>query len=179
MSLTASRSLLALAALGLLLSGCGLTQRVADGTSSFAHGLFYKQVKVLHLDFSARTALNTDTRDMSALSVSTLLRVYQLRDRKALDKAAYQDLLRDADGVLAEDLLDQQAVLVKPGEGAQFNVPLAAEAQFVAVVGLFRSPEAGQGNWRLVLAREELDPDLPRTLELGDSALTLLPMQED
>lgn len=178
MSLSTSKSLLALAALGLLLGGCGLTQRVADGTSSFVHGLFYKQVKVLHLDFSARTATNTDVRDMSALSVSTLLRVYHLRDRKAMDKANYQDLLRDGDGVLAADLLDQQAVLVKPGEGAQLNVPLAEEAQFVAVVGLFRSPDAAQGNWRLVLSREELDPDLPRTLELGDNALTLLPLQE-
>ena len=179
MSLTVSKPLLALAAFGLLLGGCGLTQRVADGTGAFAHSLFYKQVKVLHLDLSARTALNTDSRDMSALSVSTLLRVYQLRDRKIADKASYEDLLRDGDAVLAADLLEQHAVLIKPGKGAQLNVPLVAEAKYIAVVGLFRSPEAAPGNWRLVLAREELDPDRPRTLELGDNVLSLLPMQED
>ncbi|MDF3934176.1 type VI secretion system lipoprotein TssJ [Pseudomonas citronellolis] len=178
MSLTASRAFLAMATLSLLLGGCGLTQRVVDGSSSVARGVFYKQVKVLHLDFSARAALNTDATDMSALSVSTLVRVYQLKDRKTLDKADYPGLLNDGASALGADLLDERQVVVKPGEGAQLNVPLAEEAQFVAVVGLFRSPNRADGSWRLVIARDELDPDRARLVELGDNALSLLPLAE-
>ncbi len=40
-----------------LLSGCGLTQRVTDGTKEVASAIFYKQIKTLHLDFVSRSAL--------------------------------------------------------------------------------------------------------------------------
>lgn len=176
MSLTVSRSLLALVLLPALLGGCGLMQRTMDAGKSVGHAIFYKQVKELHLDFSGRAALNTSARDMSGLSVSTLVRVYQLRDRKALDKASYQELLGDGDQVLSADLLEQSRLVVKPEEGAQLNVPLSADAQFVAVVALFRSPDAQSDSWRLVLARDELDPDKPRLIELGDNTLTLVPL---
>ncbi|MBS9430119.1 hypothetical protein EAE93_19465 [Photorhabdus akhurstii] len=68
----------------LLLSGGGLTQTVTDGTAAAAHSLFHKQVKILHLDFIPQAAVNTDAGESVALSVPTLVRVYQLRDNKAL-----------------------------------------------------------------------------------------------
>lgn len=176
MSLTTFRALLVMAALGLPLGGCGLTQRAVDGGSSIAHGIFYRQVKVLHLDLTGRAALNTATTDMSGLSVSTLVRVYQLKDRKALDQADYPSLLNDGASVLGADLLDDRQVVVKPGEGSQLNVPMLEEAQYVAVVGLFRSPNTEEDSWRLVIARDELDPDNPRIVELGDNALLLQPL---
>lgn len=179
MSLTAIRMLLATTAIGLLLGGCGLTQRMLDGTGAFAHDLFYKQVKVAHLDFSARAALNTDSRDMTALSVPTLLRVYQLRERKAFDQAKYQDLLRDSESLLAADQLAQHAVVVKPDEGAQLNEPLSAEAQYVGVIALFRTPDRQDSKWRVVLSREDLDPDRARTLAVGENVLQLLPLPEE
>ncbi|SDJ39219.1 type VI secretion system protein VasD [Pseudomonas delhiensis] len=178
MSLTVFRTLLAMAALGLALGGCGVAQRVAEGGSSLAQGIFYKQVKVLRLDFSGRAALNTDARDMSGLSVSTLVRVYQLRSREAFDRASYQALLGEGAEVLANDLLEERQVVVKPGEGAQLSMPLVAEAKFVAVVGLFRAPGADDARWRLVLVRDELDPDRARLIELSDSTLNLLPLAE-
>ncbi|MBD9677921.1 type VI secretion system lipoprotein TssJ [Pseudomonas sp. PDM18] len=176
MSLTVSRSRLALLLLASILTGCGLTQRTMDASKSVSNAIFYKQVRDLHLDFSGRAALNTDSRDMSGLSVSTLVRVYQLRDRKALDQASYQDLLGDGDQLLSNDLLDQRRVVVKPQEGTQLNVPMASEAQFVAVVALFRSPDKQDDSWRLVLARDDLDPDKARVIELGDNALSLVPL---
>lgn len=176
MSRTVFSRLLAATTLALLLGGCGLTQRAVDGGSSIAHGIFYKQVKVLHLDLNARAALNTQSTDMSGLSVSTLVRVYQLKDRKSLDAADYQGLLDEGDSVLAADLLDSQRVVVKPDEGAQLNVPFSQDAQYVAVVALFRSPDTESGSWRIVLAREDLDPDQPRVVELGDNALNLVPL---
>ncbi|MBJ2228480.1 type VI secretion system lipoprotein TssJ [Pseudomonas simiae] len=161
------------------LSGCGLAQTVADGTASTAKAIFYKQVKTLHLDFSARTALNTAASDMSALSVPTLVRVYQLRDSKAVEQATYDGLLGDDNQLLASALLDKRSVVVKPEEGAQLNVPMDKDAQFVTVVALFRSPDTQLNTWRLTLTRDDLDPDRARVIELGDNRLTLRPLAKD
>jgi type VI secretion system protein VasD len=166
---------LKVAALAALLSSCGLTQTVADSTSSTAKAIFYKQLKTLHLDFSGRAAANTDVANMSALSVPTLVRVYQLRDSKAMELAPYDSLVSDGDRVLSGDLLDEQTVVVKPGEGAQLSVPMDKDAQFVAVVALFHTPDA----WRLVLTRDELDPERARVIDLGDNRLALRPLAKD
>lgn len=59
-SIKTSRWLLPL--LTFSLAGCGVTQSVTDGTKSAFNAVFYKKIKVLHLDFTAREALNTDSR---------------------------------------------------------------------------------------------------------------------
>ncbi len=98
-----------------LLAGCGLTQSASDATTAAARSIFYKQVKTLHLDISARTAMNNDTQDMNDLAVPTLVRVYQLRDSKAVERASYESLLGDDDNLLRSDLLDTRALVIKPG----------------------------------------------------------------
>lgn len=162
----------------LLLAGCGLTQSVADGTVSVTKSIFYKQIKTLHLDFNAREALNTDANDMSALSVPTMVRVYQLRDSKAFEQLDYQSLLVDGDASLKADLLSSREVVVKPGTGTLLNMPMEKEAKFVAVVGLFRMPDTQKNSWRLVIDREDLLPDDPRVIELGNNALSLKPVKD-
>ena len=52
------------------------------------------------------------------------------------------------------------------------------DAQFVAVVGLFNRPDMQDNRWRLVLTRDDLDPDKPRTIELGDGWLSLVSVKE-
>ena len=161
--------------LAAVLGGCGLTQRVADNTTATAKAIFYKQVTTLHLDFSGRVALNTDRLDMNGLSVPTLVRIYQLRDRKALVQATYDELLAQSDSTLGADLLAQRAIVVKPGGGAQVSIPMEPGAQFVAVAAFFRTPDTELGSWRVVLARNELDPDQPRVIELGGNRLSVRP----
>ena len=174
-----SRTLFSLVMLALPLAGCGLAQTVADGTASTAQAIFYKQVKTLHLDFTARAALNTDTTDMNALSLPTLVRVYQLRDDTAVARATYEGLLGDDEQLLASALLDKHTLVVKPEEGAPLSAPLHKEARFVSVVALFRSPDTRTNSWRLTLARDELDPDRVRVIELGDNRLSLRPLAKD
>lgn len=161
------------------LGGCGLAQTVKQGTASTAETIFNKQVKTLHLDFNARATLNTDTADMNALSLPTLVRVYQLRDSKALDRATYEGLVSGDEGVLEGALLDKRAVVVKPGTGAQLSVPMDPQARVVALVGLFRSPDAQLDTWRLMLTRDELDPDRARLIEMGDNQLSLRPLVKE
>ncbi|TNV23005.1 type VI secretion system lipoprotein TssJ [Buttiauxella sp. B2] len=158
-----------------LLAGCGLTQTVTDGTVSMTKSIFYKKIKILHLDFTPRTAVNADGAQMP---LATMVRVYQLKDRKSLDAADYQTLLRNADAVLKDDLLASQSVMVMPGGSVTLNTPMDENAQFVAVVGLFNRPDIKDNRWRLVLTRDDLDPDKPRTLELGDGWLNLVPVKE-
>lgn len=172
MSRTVGNSLM-LATLALLLAGCGATQSVTDSTASVTRSIFYKQVKTLHLDFSARSAINTDARDMNAMSVPTLVRVYQLSESKALQRASYDSLLGSDEQVLGGELLDTRALVIKPGEGAQLSVPLDKDARFVSVVALFRNPDTQMNTWRLILTRDDLDPERARIIELGDNRLTL------
>lgn len=158
-----------------VLGGCGLTQKVVDGTSSAAHAIFYKQVNTLHLDLNGRSAMNTNVEEMSGLSVPVLVRVYQLRDSEALGAATYDDLVSQGERVLRDDLLDERVVVVKPGESAQLSTSLQREAQYIGVVALFRSPDVLQDTWRLVLRRVDLEPDQVSVIDLGDNRLTLRP----
>ena len=168
-----------LALLAFCLTGCGVTQSVTDGTKSAFTAVFYKKIKVLHLDFTAREALNTDARESNSLSEPVVVRVYQLKDRKTFDKTVYQQLLKDGDTLLKADLLATRDVVVKPGGDASLNMPMEADAQFVAVAGLFRHPDLVNNTWRRVIEREELSPDRPRILEAGTTHLTLLPAKDD
>ncbi|HDP0319462.1 TPA: type VI secretion system lipoprotein TssJ, partial [Salmonella enterica subsp. enterica serovar Concord] len=89
-----------------LLTGCGLTQAVTDGTVSITKSLFYRKIKTLHLDFTPRSAINADG---AQTPLATMVRVYQLSDRKAVDAAGYQTLLHNAGTVLRDDILASKA----------------------------------------------------------------------
>ncbi len=167
------------ALLAFSLTGCGVTQSVMDGARSAYTSLFYKKIDVLHLDFTAREALNTDSRESNSLSEPVVIRVYQLKDRKTFDKTVYQQLLKEGETILKADLLASRDVVVKPGGDANLNMPMEEGAEFVAVAGLFRHPDMVSNTWRQVIGREDLDPDKPRILEAGNNHLTLQPLKDD
>ncbi|SMG55411.1 type VI secretion system lipoprotein TssJ [Cedecea sp. NFIX57] len=161
------------------LAGCGVTQGISDGTKSAFNAVFYKKIKVLHLDFTARETLNTDPRESNSLSEPVVVRIYQLKDRKAFDKTVYQQLLKDGDAILKADLLASRDVVVKPGGDASLDMPIEEDAKFVAVVGMFRYPDRADSTWKRVLECEELDPDKPRILEVENNHLILQPLKDD
>ncbi|ELY2670935.1 type VI secretion system lipoprotein TssJ [Cronobacter sakazakii] len=156
--------------LAFMLTGCGLTQRVSDSTTSVAKAIFYKQVKTLHLDLIARAALNPDEDGMP---LATDVWMYQLKDRQAFEKADYATLQSDADTVLGADLVAEKDVWIRPGTTVSLDMPLDEETQYVALVAQFRSPDARKNDWRLVLMRDDLDPDKPRTVLLKGHSMTL------
>ncbi len=157
-----------------LLAGCGLTQTVSDATVSATKSIFYKQIKTLRLDFRGREALNMDRRESSSPSQPVMVRVWQLRDRKGFDDAVYQQLVNDGETQLGDALLASRSLVVKPGMAASLTMPMEADAEFVAVVALFRDPDTDKERWRLVLTREDLDPDKARTIEVGERELVLV-----
>jgi type VI secretion system protein VasD len=151
----------------LLLSACGAWQAVSDSTSAAYHAVFFKQVKVLNMDLSARTALNPDAGQRPC---SVAVRVYQLKERKGFDAASYDDLLKNDHTVLAQDLQDTMAVAVNPGASASLSQPMKPDTQYVAVVAFYQNPDK-DGNWRRVIAKKKLDANQPLKLELASDSI--------
>lgn len=158
----------------LLLSGCGLQQKVSDGSVAAFDAIFYKQIKTLHLDFTARESLNSDSREHNPLSQPVMVRVFQLSESKTFDGAVYQQLTGDAADVLKTGLLAVRDVVLTPGGDVSLNMPMEKEAQFVAVVALFQQPDMTKNNWRIVLERNDLDPGKARVIELSSNSLRLI-----
>nr|WP_318384008.1 type VI secretion system lipoprotein TssJ [uncultured Enterobacter sp.] len=162
--------------LALLIAGCGLTQKVTEGTVSVTKSIFYKQVKILHLDMRAREAVNPNA---GGVALSTVIRIYQLRDRKAFDTADYSTLFARDSQVLKADLIAEKDIWLQPGGAVIVDEPLAESAQYVAVAGMFMSPDQTNNTWRIVLSRDDLDPDTARIIDAGNSRLTLQPVKVD
>jgi type VI secretion system protein VasD len=152
------------------LTGCGLTQGVTDGSKSLAKTVFYKKVKVVHLEFRARSALNPDEDGMA---LATRVQVYQLKDRKVFDKAGYNALVEDAAAILSDDLVEKKEIQVRPGQTVAFTMPMDEQAQYVAIVAQYRTPDIRKNDWRLVLSRDDLDPDDARVIEMARYSLIL------
>lgn len=88
--------------------------------------------------------------------------------------ADYPSLFTADSQVLKADLLAQKDIRIRPGESVSIDMPMDDKAEFVAVAGLFLSPDTQDNKWRLLLTRDDLDPDNARVIELGDGTLTLV-----
>jgi type VI secretion system protein VasD len=148
--------MLATCTAGISLAGCGVTQSVTDGTKSAFNAVFYKKIKVLHLDFTAREALNTDARESHSLSEPVVIRVYQLKDRKTFDKTVYQQLLKDGESILQADLLASRDVVMKPGGDASLNMPM--EVRCAVCGGGGAVPSSGYGQQHLEAGHQARRP---------------------
>lgn len=168
-------TLLALTAI-LTLSGCGLTQKVSDGTVAVTKSIFYKQVKTLYLDIKARDAINNNAK---GAPLATVVRIYQLKDRKAFDDTDYPSLFAADSQAIKADLVAEKDIRIRPGAAVTIDVPMEENAQYVAVAGLFLAPDIANNTWRVVLSRDDLDPDKPRQIELNNQGMTLIPLKDD
>ncbi|MGV3344909.1 type VI secretion system lipoprotein TssJ [Enterobacteriaceae bacterium LUAb1] len=176
MAITAGKTSpgLAIVLFSLLLSGCGLTQKVTDGTVAMTKSIFYKQVKTLHLDIRAREAVNSNA---GGVPLSSVVRIYQLKDRNAFDSTDYPSLFAHDSQAVKADIVAQKDIRLPPGGAVMIDMPMDDTAQYVAVAAMFMAPDSLRDSWRIVLTRDELDPDKPRLIEAGDNRLTLKEMQ--
>ena len=107
-----------------------------------------------------------------------MVRVYIIKDRKTFDKTVYQQLAAEGEDILKDDQLASRGLVLKPGTEMSLTMPLDEQAQYVAVVALFRAPDLTKNDWKLVLAREDLDPDRARVIEASHHQLVLQPRKE-
>ncbi len=177
MAITAGKPLLfiLLSGLAAVLAGCGLTQKITDGTVSMTKSIFYKQVKTLHLDFRAREAVNNNARGEA---LSTVIRIYQLRDRKIFEETDYPSLFASDSQAIAADAVAEKDIRLTPGGAISVDMPMEKSAKYIAVAGMFMVPDQTRNNWRLVLTLDDLDPDKARIIEAGNNRLTLIEENE-
>ncbi|EAW1288386.1 type VI secretion system lipoprotein TssJ [Salmonella enterica subsp. enterica] len=178
MAITAGKLPLAALTAGimLILAGCGLTQSVTDGTVAVTKSIFYKQVKTLHLDIRAREAVNSNA---GGVALSTVVRIYQLKDRKTFDTTDYPSLFKADSQVIKADLVAEKDIRLQPGGAVMVDMPMEEDAQYVAVAGMFISPDQTNNTWRVVLNRDDLDPDKARIIEAGNNRLTLKAIKDE
>lgn len=164
------------AGISLLLVGCGLTQKVTDGTVALTKSIFYKQVKTLHLDIRAREAVNSNA---GGVALSTVVRIYQLKDRKTFDSTDYPSLFKTDSQAIKADLVAVKDIRLQPGGAVMVDMPMDEHAQYVAVAGMFISPDQVNNTWRVVLSRDDLDPDNARIIDVGNNQLTLKALKDE
>lgn len=160
----------------LVLAGCGLTQKVADGTVAVTKSIFYKQVKTLHLDIRAREAVNSNA---GGVALSTVVRIYQLKDRKIFDSTDYPSLFTADSQAIKADRVAEKDIRLPPGGAVIVDMPMEESAQYVAVAGMFLSPDQENNTWRVVLSRDDLEPDKARIIEAGNNQLTLKALKNE
>ncbi len=157
------------------LSGCGLTQKVSDGTVAMTKSIFYKQVKTLHLDIQARDAVNNNA---TGVPLATVVRIYQLQDRKTFDGTDYPSLFAEDSQAIKADLIAEKDIRIRPGAAVTIDMPMDEKAEYVAIAGMFLAPDIVNNTWRLVLSRDDLDPDKARQIELNNHGMALLPLKD-
>lgn len=145
------------------LTGCGLTQIVSDGTSNVAKSIFYKQIKVVHLDFTARDALNTDD---NGLPLSTIVRIYQLKNIDNFNYSDYSTLFANDNEALKSELVAQKDIRIRPGESISVDMPMEEDTKFVAIAAMFHTPDLITNDWRVVIPKNNYSQRLPVTSSL-------------
>lgn len=133
-----------------LLSGCGMWQSAKETTVDATRAVFTRKVKQMNLVIESRAALNPNERGQS---LPVVVRVYQLKDTKAFEKASYSRLLDDDRELLKVDLAGSMEAVLGPGATVKLSAPMADEVQAVGVVGFFRDQDGA--TWQLVIPKSQ------------------------
>jgi type VI secretion system protein VasD len=100
----------------------------------------------IHLNLQPAASLNVLNTEKKTYPV--LVRVYQLSEEGAFTQASFQELWKNDAEVLGTTLLNRREIMLKPNEPQQVRFSKIPQAAFVAVVALFRSPDAE--SWRII-----------------------------
>ncbi len=82
-------------------------------------------------------------------------------------------LVENAEATLSNDLVAKKEIQVRPQQAVTFTMPMDEQAQYVAVVAQYRTPDVRRNDWRLVLTRDDLDPDDARAIEMAKYSLVM------
>lgn len=162
---------LGMAVLGLLsLAGCGMGQAIKDGTVGAAKWAFTTQVKTMNIDLTSRASLNPNG---AGQPLSTVVRIYQLKDMKAFESLDYAQLQSNDLDALKADLLATKDVMLRPSASASVSEPMNEDAEFVGVVAFFR--DAGKdATWKLVVPKKQWKKTDPVTIEVKGNTAQLV-----
>lgn len=80
------------------------------GTVAVTKSIFYRQVKTLHLDIQAREGVNNNAK---GASLATVVRIYQLKERKAFDSTDYPSLFASDTQAIKADLVAEKDIRLR------------------------------------------------------------------
>ncbi|MGU7772646.1 type VI secretion system lipoprotein TssJ [Burkholderia sp. MR1-5-21] len=168
----ARRSVVGAAAALVILAtaGCGIAQAVKDSTVDAAKWVFTTQVKTMNVDLVARSAINASA---AGRPLSTVVRLYQLKDAKTFDQLDYTQLQTNDLDALKADLLATRDVVLRPGASASVTEPMSPDATVVGVAAFFREPGGG-AVWKLVVPKKQWKKTDPVKIEVRDNVLILV-----
>ncbi|MGX6998928.1 type VI secretion system lipoprotein TssJ [Caballeronia sp. KNU42] len=153
----------------LTVAGCGVGQAVKDGTVDAAKWAFTTQVKTMNLDFVSRSSLNTNG---AGQSLSTVVRIYQLKTPQAFDQLDYAQLQTNDMDALKADLLGSSDLVLRPNANASISEPMSDDAEYVGIVAFFRD-DGRDARWKLVLPKKLWKKTDPIKVEVRDSSLSV------
>jgi type VI secretion system protein VasD len=123
----------------------------------------------MNLDLMSRSSLNTNG---AGQSLSTVLRVYQLKTPQAFEQLDYAQLQGNDLDALKPDLLGMTDVVLRPNANASISEPMDESAQFVGIAAFFR--DGGRDStWRLVIPKKQWKTTDPVKVEVRDNSLQL------
>jgi type VI secretion system protein VasD len=150
--------------------GCGAGQAVKDGTVNAATWAFTTQVKTMNVDLISRSSLNASG---SGQSLSTVVRIYQLKSSQAFEQLNYTQLQTGDRDALKADLLATKDVVLRPDASASISEPMNKDAQVVGIVAFFR--DAGkESTWKLVVPKAQWKKTDPVKIEVSDNTLSVV-----
>lgn len=88
-------------------------------------------------------------------------------------------MFKDDSQAIKADVVAEKDIRLQPGGAVIIDMPMEESAQYVAVAGMFMSPDQTNNTWRLVLSRDDLDPDKARVIEAGNNRLTLKAVKDE
>ena len=153
----------------LSIAGCGAWQATKDGTVDAAKWVFTTQVKTMNIDLDARAAANETT---AGQSLSTVVRLYQLKDSKTFAQLEYVQLQNNDLELLKADLLATKDIVLRPGASASVSEPMDKDAEYVGVVAFFRSPSSN-GVWKLLIPKKQWKDTDPVKIQVQGNLLAM------
>ncbi|WP_235210419.1 type VI secretion system lipoprotein TssJ [Caballeronia sordidicola] len=161
---------LAVAAFAILsIAGCGVGQAVKSGTVDAAKWAFTTQVKTMNVDFVSRSSSNTNG---TGQSLSTVVRIYQLKTPQAFDQLDYVQLQTNDMDALKADLLGSTDLVLRPNANASVSEPMSEDAEYVGIVAFFRD-DGRDSKWKLVIPKKQWKKTDPVKVEVRDSSLSV------
>ena len=105
----------------------------------------------VRLSFVSTRVLNTDD---SAAALPVVVRVYQLRNRHAFDRASFRTLWKDDRDLLQGDLIERREIVLHPDSEVvvELEVDRRKGAAYLGVVALFRKPSGD--SWKKIVPTE-------------------------
>jgi type VI secretion system protein VasD len=153
----------------LALAGCGAAQATKDGSVGAAKWAFTTKIKTLNIDLLARASLNPNRLGQS---LSTVIRIYQLKNANQFEKLDYTQLQHNDIDLLQPDLLMTKDLVLRPEASASISEPMNSDTEYIGIVAFFRDVDPAS-QWRLVVPKKQWKQTDPVRIELRENSLML------